>query len=120
MWNRVALSFSHLICAVLTVASSPPTPWTLRSIPGASAMPGWPLIDASFDRVIPDAVISGCNLHDFQARVHAGLVVGWIHKPVALTIERGYGKGRLLATTFRLFQDAPQADPTATVLLHSL
>jgi hypothetical protein len=65
-------------------------------------------------------VISGCNLLDFQARVHAGLVVGWIHKPVALTIERGYGKGRLLASTFRLFRDSPGADPTATVLLGSL
>jgi hypothetical protein len=92
----------------------------LRRQNAFASLPGGPLIDASFDRVIPDAVISGCNLHDFQARVHAGLVVGWIHKPVALTIERGYGKGRLLATTFRLFQDAPQADPTATVLLHSL
>jgi hypothetical protein len=92
----------------------------LRRQNAFASLPGGPLIDASFDRVIPDAVISGCNLHDFQARVHAGLVVGWIHKPVALTIERGYGKGRLLATTFRLFRDAPQADPTATVLLHSL
>ena len=92
----------------------------LRRQNAFASLPGGPLIDASFDRVIPDAVISGCNLHDFQARVHAGLVVGWIHKPVALTIERGYGKGRLLATTFRLFRDAPQADPTATLLLQSL
>ena len=51
----------------------------------------------------PIYVISGCNLLDFQARVFAGLVVGWIHKPVALGVERSYGRGRLVATTFRLF-----------------
>ena len=34
--------------------------------------------------------------------------------------ERNYGRGRIVASTFRLFQDAPMADPTATVLLDSL
>jgi hypothetical protein len=83
-------------------------------------LPGGPLLDETFDRVIPTHVISGCNCIDFQARVHAGLVIGWIHKPVALSVERGYGKGRLLASTFRLFRDAPGADPTATILLDRL
>mgnify|MGYP006198697829 CR=1 FL=1 len=45
---------------------------------------------------MPDDVISGCNLLDFQARVFAGLAVGWIHKPVALGVERSYGRGRLV------------------------
>ena len=44
------------------------------------------------------------------------MVVGWIHKPVALGVERSYGKGRMAASTFRLFRDAPLADPTATML----
>jgi Glycosyl hydrolases family 2, sugar binding domain/Glycosyl hydrolases family 2/Glycosyl hydrolases family 2, TIM barrel domain len=83
-------------------------------------LPGGPLLDEIFDRVLPTRIISGCNLLDFQARVHAGMVIGWIHKPVALTVERGYGRGRLVASTFRLFRDAPGADPTATVLLDSL
>src|SRR5947207_10313546 len=65
-------------------------------------------------------IISGCNLLDFQARVHAGLVVGWIHKPVALLVERSYGKGRFVVSTFRLLRDPPGADPTATVLLDSM
>jgi hypothetical protein len=39
---------------------------------------------------------------------------------VALGVERSYGRGRLVASTFRLFQDAPMADPTATILLDSL
>jgi hypothetical protein len=72
------------------------------------------------DRVLPDYVISGCNLLDFQARVFAGLVVGWIHKPVALGVERSYGRGRLVASTLRLFRDAPMADPSATMLLDAL
>jgi hypothetical protein len=52
--------------------------------------------------------------------VHGGLVIGWIHKPVATVVERGYGDGRIVVSTFRLFRDPPGADPTATVLLDSL
>jgi hypothetical protein len=72
------------------------------------------------DRVIPTHVISGCNLLDFQARVFGGLVVGWIHKAVALGVERSYGRGRLVASTLRLFRDAPGADPTATILTDAI
>jgi hypothetical protein len=82
--------------------------------------PGGPLVDETFDRVIPTHVISGCNLLDFQARVFGGMVVGWIHKPVALGVERSYGKGRMAATTFRLFRDAPLSDPTATMMFDRL
>ncbi|WP_445501011.1 glycoside hydrolase family 2 protein [Microvirga sp. G4-2] len=82
--------------------------------------PSGPLLDETMDRVLPDFVISGCNLLDFQARVFAGLVVGWIHKPVALGVERSYGRGRLVASTLRLFRDAPMADPTATMLMDAL
>ncbi len=83
-------------------------------------LPGGPLLDATFDRVIPTHVIAGCNLLDFQSRVHAGLVVGWIHKAVALAVERPYGEGRMLVSTFRLFRDPPGADPNATALLDRL
>ncbi|KAA2235718.1 glycoside hydrolase family 2 protein [Salinarimonas soli] len=93
--------------------------WLRRSGPFAD-MPGGPLLDETFDRVIPTHVIAGANLLDFQARVLAGLVVGWIHKPVALGIERTYGRGRFVASTFRLFRDAPMADPTATRLFDHL
>jgi len=82
--------------------------------------PSGPLLDETMDRVLPTHVIVNCNLLDFQARVFAGLVVGWIHKPVALGVERSYGRGRLVASTFRLFRDEPLADPTATMLVDSL
>lgn len=84
------------------------------------AIPGGPLIDETLDRVIPQQVITRCNLMDFQSRVSAGLVVGWIHKPVAISVERAYGKGRLLVSTFRLFRDPPGTDPAANCLLDLL
>jgi hypothetical protein len=92
----------------------------LRRGQAFSRLPGGPLLDEAFDRVLPTKIITGCNLLDFQARVHGGLVIGWIHKPVATVVERGYGDGRIVVSTFRLFRDPPGADPTATVLLDSL
>ena len=65
-------------------------------------------------------IIAGCSTWDFQARVHAGMVVGWVHKPAALIVEREYGRGRMVATTFRLLDDGPGVDPTATALLDGL
>ncbi len=93
--------------------------WVRRSGPFAR-LPGGPLIDHSFDRVIPNHVIANCTTWDFQARVHAGMVIGWVHKPAALIVERNCGRGRMVATTFRLLEDAPGADPTATTLLDGL
>ncbi|MCZ8102775.1 MAG: hypothetical protein O9972_33380 [Burkholderiales bacterium] len=93
--------------------------WIVRRGP-FSALPGGPLIDETFDRVISEHVIVGCNLLDFQSRVHAGLVIGWIHKPVALSLERPYGRGRVVVSTLRLLRDPPGEDPTATVLLDQL
>jgi hypothetical protein len=84
------------------------------------ALPGGPMIDQTFDRVIPTHVISGCNLLDFHARVHAALAVGWIHKPVGLAVERNYGEGHIVISTFRLLRDPPGADPTGAVLLDAL
>nr|WP_210493377.1 sugar-binding domain-containing protein [Microvirga antarctica] len=92
----------------------------LRRADQFSHIPSGPLLDETMDRVLPDFVIAGCNLLDFQARVFAGLVVGWIHKPVALGVERTYGRGRIVASTLRLFQDLPLADPTATSLFDAL
>jgi hypothetical protein len=83
-------------------------------------VPGTPLLDWSFERIVPTHVIAGCNVIDFHSRVHAGLAVGWIHKPVALAVERGYGRGKIVASTFRLFRDEPGRDPVATLVLRGL
>jgi Glycosyl hydrolases family 2, sugar binding domain/Glycosyl hydrolases family 2 len=93
--------------------------WLRRDGPFAS-LPGRALVDHAFDRVIPNHVIAGCSTWDFQARVHAGMVIGWVHKPAGLIVERERGHGKMVVTTFRLLEDAPGADPVATALLHGL
>ena len=93
--------------------------WVRRQGPFA-ALPGGPLLDHSFDRVIPDYVIAGLMPLDFEANVHAGLLLGWVHKVVALAATMPTGRGQMVVTTFRLLQDAPGVDPVATTLLRGL
>jgi hypothetical protein len=92
----------------------------LRRESAFARLPGGPLLDESFERVYPRRIINNCNALDSHARVHAGLVVGWIHKAAALIVEGRYGAGRFALSTFRLFEDAPGADPTATLLTDAL
>jgi hypothetical protein len=93
--------------------------WLRRDGPFAR-IPGGPLIDHAFDRVIPNHVIAGCSTGDFQARVHSGMLIGWVHKPAGLIVERERGHGKMVVTTFCLLEDAPGADPVATALLDAL
>ena len=98
---------------------SPSFSWLRRDGPFAR-IPGGPLLDHAFDRVIPNHVVAGCSTWDFQARVHAGMVIGWVHKPAGLIVERERGRGKMVVTTFRLLEDAPGVDPVATALLDGL
>ena len=93
--------------------------WLRRSGPFAD-LPGGPLLDLTFDRVVPRAVITGFRPWEFDGRVHGAIVVGWVQKPVATIIEKTLGPGKMVATTFRLTEDAPGCDPTATVLFDCL
>ena len=93
--------------------------WIRRDGPLA-ALPGGPLVDLSFDRVIPHHVMGGFKAWEFGGPVHAGIVVGWVHKPMALIAERRVGKGGLVASTFRLFNDAALQDPVAATLFDAL
>ena len=93
--------------------------WLRRQGPLA-AMPGGPLVDLSFDRVIPHHVMTGFKVSDFAGPVHAGIVVGWVHKPAALIAERRVGRGGLVASTFRLFNDLALTDPVAAALFDAL
>ena len=94
-------------------------PW-LRRDGIFAALPGGPMLDLSFDRVVPHHVLTGLQPWEYKIRVHAGVVVGWAHKPAALACERPFGHGRLVATTFRLTEDKPGLDPVATTLMHCL
>ena len=93
--------------------------WLKRSGPFA-ALPGGGMLDLAFERVVPRAVMTGFRPWEFDQRVQAGVIVGWAHKPAATIFDKAFGSGRLVATTFRLAEDAPLADPTATVLLDAL
>ena len=93
--------------------------WIRRA--GAFAgLPGGPMVDLSFDRVVPFHVMTGFRPWEFGGAVHAGLVVGWVHKPAATIAERRVGKGGLVASTFRLLRDAPGEDPVAVSLFDAL
>lgn len=85
-----------------------------------AAIPGGPLLDLSFDRVAPRHVMTGFRPWEYDGHVHAGLVVGWAHKPAVLIGERRVGKGALIATTFRLTNDKPGFDPVAAALFDAL
>ena len=85
-----------------------------------AAIPGGPMVDASFDRVIPTHVLTGFRSWEFGGPVSAGLVVGWAHKPAALTAARRIGRGALVAATWRVTASAPGADPVGDTLFLAL
>jgi len=92
----------------------------LRREGALAALPGGPMVDLGFDRVIPRHVLTGFRTWEYAGPVHAGLVVGWCHKPAALIAERRVGRGAVLATTFRLLADPAGIDPVGTTLSDAL
>lgn len=85
-----------------------------------SNIPGGPMFDLSFTDVVPHQLMVGFRPWEFQGRVHAGVVVGWVHKPGAFLIEKRLGRGKLVATTFRVNSRRVGADPVATALYDGL
>jgi hypothetical protein len=93
--------------------------------------PGWlteglpvgRVVDFAFAGLTPVHVLTGFAPHEFALDVYAGLFVGWLHKPAALVAHRRYGRGRLLACTFRLgsqLDTNPLAGRLVTNLLGAL
>ena len=91
----------------------------LRREGAFAALPGGSMFDLSFDRVVPHHVLTGMQAWEYPARVFAGVVVGWVHKPAAFLCERPFGNGGLVATTFRLTEDEAGHDPVAATLLRA-
>ena len=78
------------------------------------------MLDLSFDRVVPHHVMSGFRTFEYAGSVHAGVVIGWIHKPGVTIAERRIGKGGLVATTFRLTNAPAGSDPVAAALFDAM
>jgi hypothetical protein len=76
-------------------------------------------VDFAFADLIPDTVIVRMAPAEFEANVHAGLFVGWLHQTVALVAERQIASGRLLTSTFQLSQHLHD-HPVAQVMLRDL
>ncbi|MCA1595420.1 MAG: glycoside hydrolase family 2, partial [Chloroflexi bacterium] len=72
-----------------------------------------------FVNIMPDYVILGYEAEDDFQDTYSGMVVGWVHSPVALMTGARYGKGRVLICTFKL-EEVYGRDPAATVMLHDL
>jgi len=77
------------------------------------------LMDMQYYQVIPNQVLLGWSGEREFSDVHSGMVVGWVHAPVAVMAQCRWGTGRLLATTLKL-ESAFGDDPVATVLVHNL
>ncbi|MCR6672081.1 glycoside hydrolase family 2 protein [Devosia ginsengisoli] len=93
--------------------------WIRRDGPFAN-IPGGPIFDLSFSGVVPHHLLTGFRPWEFGNNVHAGMVVGWVHKPAAIIGEKRVGRGGVVATTFRLTSEAPGADPVAAALFDAL
>ncbi|MEO8685504.1 MAG: glycoside hydrolase family 2, partial [Devosia sp.] len=93
--------------------------WIRRDGPFAN-IPGGPIFDLSFSDVVPHHLLTGFRPWEFGNNVHAGVVVGWVHKPAAIIGEKRVGRGGVVATTFRLTREAPGADPVAAALFDAL
>ncbi len=64
-------------------------------------------------------LVLGFGPRDFAADVHAGLFVGWLHHTAPLIAERRVGRGRVLASTFRLSQHLT-THPIAALMLRDM
>jgi hypothetical protein len=93
--------------------------WIRRDGPFAN-IPGGPIFDLSFSGVVPHHLLTGFRPWEFGNNVHAGMVVGWVHKPAAIIGEKRVGRGGVVATTFRLTREAPGVDPVAAALFDAL
>jgi hypothetical protein len=79
-------------------------------------LPGGPLLEMEWADLTPDAVLAGLPSWVQCCHSWAGLVVGWVHKPVSLLTVMPYGRGHILITTFKLNAATLATDAIAQVL----
>lgn len=76
-------------------------------------------VNFAFADLTPEHILQGVHPYDFETEVHAGLFVGWIQKPVALVAERRIGRGKYVASTFRLRKQL-STHPVAAIMLRDM
>ncbi len=74
-------------------------------------------LDFAYEEVLPDHVLLGHDPVRHRDEVTAGMFVGWIHTPAAITWTFPQGRGAVTLTTFRV---APERGPVATALLEGM
>jgi hypothetical protein len=77
------------------------------------------LVDFALADLTPETVLIGARQFEFAHSVHAALAIGWLHRTVPLVIERPFGDGRLLASTFRL-SSLLDSHPAAALMMADL
>jgi hypothetical protein len=92
----------------------------IRRAGAFASLPGGPMLDLSFDKIVPHHVMTGFRTFEYSGPVHGGVVIGWIHKPAVTIAERRVGRGKLIATTFRLTSSPADADPVAAALFDAM
>ena len=83
------------------------------------SLPGKNILDFTYRGLTPEFILTGFSPQEFFTRVHAGMFVGWLHKPVALIGERSIGRGQVLACTLNLADRLPY-HPLAAYLMKDM
>jgi hypothetical protein len=83
------------------------------------SVPGDGIVDFMFYGLTPEHVLKNFRGHEFATQVHAGMSVGWLHYTVATVGERPMGRGRLMASTFRISRHL-NSNPLAALLLDEM
>jgi Glycosyl hydrolases family 2, sugar binding domain/Glycosyl hydrolases family 2/Glycosyl hydrolases family 2, TIM barrel domain len=89
--------------------------WVRKQGPLAS-LPGGPLLEMEWAKLMPDAVVAGLPLWVQSDHSWAGLAVGWLHKAVSLLTVMPYGRGQILITTFKINATTLAGDAIAQAL----
>ncbi len=83
-------------------------------------LPGGPLMEMEYAKLMPDVVIANVSRLSMQSATWAALALGWIHQVVSLLSTFPYGRGQATVTTFKLSNELLAEDVAAHGLFAGL
>ncbi len=83
-------------------------------------LPGGPLMEMEYAKLMPDVVIANASRMSMQSATWAALALGWIHHVVSLLSTFPYGRGQATVTTFKLSNELLAEDVAAQGLFAGL